>query len=214
VWTMGGPRSISVQELAEAVETAARAKGVTAVFIATDGRFRDGAHLVEELKARLERRGLVPKELKDLPGGHYAGSAGGESRLGLRQATFESELEQQVVALSSFALGSSRSSWYFEALFEMTARHQRDVRGFEVVVETEAAFHAMSPSLHEGVPFPVATAGRMDGLTFGFLKEDEGGPIDAKEKGIANKVNSQGVQVREQDRKRTKMKKKKRSTQA
>ena len=37
-----------------------------------------------------------------------------------------------------YALGSSRSSWYFEALLDRSAR-ERDERAFDVAFEAEAA---------------------------------------------------------------------------
>ena len=89
----------------------------------------------------------------------------------LPEQTFLSELEQQVVADAAYALGSSRSSWYFEALLDRSAR-ERDERAFDVAFEAEAALHAMCPKCHRGVPFPTLGGGSMDGLPYMFLGED------------------------------------------
>lgn len=83
-------------------------------------------------------------------------------------ATPRSEIEQEIVANASFALGSSRSSWFFEAALSMAAR-RRDVRAFEVALEAEAGLYAACPSCHDQFP----SLGALEGLPFGFLGEDE-----------------------------------------
>jgi len=162
---MQGPVALTVETLVSEVVSACAARSIENVFIATDGRFRGGADLVDELRAALEARSLRPRELRDCADCVDPSVVG---TLGLREATFVSELEQQVVASARFALGFSRSSWFFEALFDMAAR-ARDVVAFEVVLETEVGLHAMSPALHEHIPFP--SLGSMEGLPFKFLGE-------------------------------------------
>jgi len=174
VWTMDGPKPMGLDQLRLAVSRACAARGLSNVFIATDGRFRGGDALVDEFLEMLIADGLNPKEL-----GNCEDCVTNEdmAAVGLKEGTYVSELEQQMVAFASYALGSSRSSWYFEALFDMASR-ARDVVAFEVIHETEEALHAMSPTLHRdlGVHFP--SLGTMEGLPFAFLVETHDAPAD------------------------------------
>ena len=167
VWTMDGPKPMSLEQLRLAVSKACAARGLTNVFIATDGRFRNGDALIDELLEMLKEDGLNPKELGDC---EDCVAKEDMAAVGLKESTYVSELEQQMVAFASYALGSSRSSWYFEALFDMASR-ARDVVAFEVIHETEEALHGMSADLHRNLNVPFPSLGTMEGLPFGFLVE-------------------------------------------
>ena len=80
--------------------------------------------------------------------------------------------KQQIVADAAHALGSSRSSWFFEALLERATREDHQ-RAFDVIFEAEAGMHAICPKCHRGVPFPTLGGGSMAGLPFTFLGEYE-----------------------------------------
>jgi hypothetical protein len=170
VWTMDGPKPLSLEQLRLAVTRACAAHGLTDVFIATDGRFRDGGDLVDALLDILTEDGLNPKELGDCTD---CVTQRDMNAVGLKEPTYVSEVEQQMVAFATYALGSTRSSWYFEALFDLVSR-ARDVAAFEVVHETEEALHAMSPDLHRALKVPFPSLGSMAGLPFGFLAETHG----------------------------------------
>jgi len=179
VWTMDGPVSMSHEDLVSSILTASVASGgIRRLFIATDGRRRDGDDLVDALHQTLViHHGFDVKESRD-----WKCDAACWERIKMPKLSkekkidemilgnFFSELEQQLVAFSSYAIGSSRSSWYFEALFDRASREGNNV-AFNILMEVEMGMHAMSPDLHKqkNIPFPSVSA--MDGMRFGFLGE-------------------------------------------
>jgi len=166
---------LSKEDIVDAILAAVAVAETKNVFLATDGRRRGHSELVDGLVHALLERGLVVRERADwhCDAACIARADGKDGRLVALLSvhdghTFDSELDQQIVALSAFAIGSSRSSWFTEALFEKASR-EGDRRAFDVVLETEMALHLNSGEFHlkEGIPFPSVSG--MEGLQFGFL---------------------------------------------
>ena len=158
--TTVGTRAYPLDALVGAAQRAKQRLNVRHLFLASDGADRGGDALLEAFR---KRTGAL--ELLDC----YSDDEELTSHMA-SEATARSEIEQEIVSRAAYALGSSRSSWFFEAALSMSSR-RHDVRGFEVALEAEAGLYASCPECHAGLGgFP--SIGPMEGLSFGFLGEE------------------------------------------